>query len=253
MNGLKKIHSDMAFTGLIDLRYIIYLSLLSDIQRFKPADEDIEYGVWSQEATDVYDVFSDFDPDIVEKALNDLQDDGLLFFDDDSRVYLGEFRGRRFFTFEVKSSLCDDAKDLLERELTRYGKSSSAKDRSRSRYIREEIDKWYETGVENMNPGDFTELHGYLYEIYTGGEIYNIRNKAEHFQTNNMLKAYDRLTVFALIVEGVLHYDKYRKKGTPTLTNVAMMKDDVFKALVHKGDSGKEYMRKRIDDSEETF
>ena len=252
MNGLRVVHSDMAFVGMIDLRYIIYLSLLSDVQRYCPADEDVEYGVWASDATDVYDAFGDFDPAVVENALNSLQDDGLLFFGDDSRIYLGEFRGRRFFTFEVKSSLCDDAKDLLERELTAYGKSASAKDRSRSRFIRSEVEKWYDSGVDKMNPGDFTELHGYLYEIYTGGEIYNIRNKTEYFQTNNMLKAYDRMTVFALIVEGVLRYDRYRKRGTPTLTNVAMMKDDVFRSLTHKETAGKEYMRKRSD-MEETF
>ena len=249
MNGLKVVHSDMAFVGLVDLRYIIYFSLLADVQRYTPADEDVEYGVWSREATDVYDVFSDFDPEEVEQALNDLADEGLVLFED-FWIYLGEFRGRRFFTFEVKSSLCDDAKDLLESKLSAYGKSASAKDRSRSRFIRAEIEKWYEAGVEKMNPGDFTELHGFLYEIYTGGEIYNIRNKTEYFQTNNMLKAYDRPTVFALIVEGVLHYDRYRRKGTPTLTNVAMMKDDVFRALTHKETAGKDYMRKRSEDNE---
>jgi hypothetical protein len=252
MNGLHKIHRDMAFTGLVPLRYIVYMSMLSDISRFTPADEEVEYGVYSQDQADIYDLFADWEPDDVEKALNDLADEGLIWFDDSDRVYLGEFRGRRFFTFEIKSSLCDDAVDLLERELTRYSKTGSAKDRSRSRFIRSELDKWYDQGIESMNPGDFTELHGYLYEIYTGGEVYNIRNKIEYFQTNNMLKAYDRLTVFAILVEGVLHFDKYRKKGTPTLTNVAMMKDDVFRKLTHKEEGSKEYLRERAGD-EETF
>ena len=95
-----------------------------------------------------------------------------------------------------------------------------------------------------MTPGDFTELHGYLYEVYTGGEIYVLRGKVEYFQTNNMLKAYDRFTVFSLIVEATLRYDKYRKKGVPTLTNVACMKDDVFHTLVRSSDEGsKDYMR----------
>ena len=252
MNGLHKIHNDMAFVGLVPLRYIVYMALLSDMQRYTPADEEVEYAIYAQDQSDIYDLFADWDPDEVEKALNDLADEGLIGFDENDRVYLGEFRGRRFFTFEIKSSLCDDAQDLLERELSRYAKSGSVKDRSRSKFIRSELDKWYDQGIENMNPGDFTELHGYLYEIYTGGEIYNIRNKTEYFQTNNMLKAYDRLTVFAILVEGVLHYDKYRKKGTPTLINVAVMKDDIFRKLTHREEGSKEYLRDRSTE-DETF
>ena len=251
MNGLLRLHDDMAFVELVPFRYILYMTMLSSVLRVADDVEDIDWGVCTLGVSELQDHFADWDPDDVEKALDELVDEGLILVEEDD-VYVGEFRGRRFFTFEVKSSMCDDAKAVLEEALTNYGKSGSVKDRSRCKYIKEELGKWYDLGVENMNPGDFTELHGYLYEIYTGGEIYNIRNKTEYFQTSNMLKAYDRLTVFAILVEGVLHYDKYSKRGMPTLTNVAMAKDNIFRGLTHKEEGSKEYMRKRTDD-EGTF
>ena len=102
-----------------------------------------------------------------------------------------------------------------------------------------------------MRPGDFTELHSLLYEVYTGGEVYILRSKTEQFQTSNMLKAYDRHTVFALIVYGTLNYDEYRPKGLPTMTTVACMKDEVFGKLAKPTKGSKDYMRD-IDDSEDS-
>lgn len=248
MNGLLRLHSDMAFVELVPLRYILFMTMLSSVQREEGEVEGIDWGVCTLGVSELQDLFADWDSDEIDKAFKDLVDEGLILIEDDN-VYVGEFRGRKFFTFEVKSSLCDEAKQVLEDALARYGKSGSVKSRSRSRFIRSEIDKWYDLGVENMNPGDFTELHGYLYEIYTGGEIYNVRGKTEYFQTSNMLKVYDRLTVFAILVEGVLHYDKYSKRGMPTLTGVAVMKDSIYHGLVHKDDGSKEYMRKRTEDT----
>lgn len=238
----------MPITGLVPFKYLVYSAMLSSIVPFIPDDEDIKYGIFSETEQDLYDYYSEWDDaddrkSEVVKALDDLTDEGLIWFDDEGRIYLGEYRGRKFFPFEVKSSLFDNAKEFMYSEIKRYGKSKSAKDKSRARYISEQIDKLLDRGVENMAPGNFTDLHGYLYEVYTGGEIYIIRNKTEHFQTSNMLKAYDKFTVFSLIVEATLRYDKYRKKGVPTLTNVACMKDDVFHSLTKVDMDSKEYMR----------
>lgn len=246
MNALLKLHKDMPVTGLIPFKYLLYLAMLSDIS---PMDvEDTRYGVYAETEQELYDRFPDWYSlddrrNEISKALDDLADEGLIESDDDGTIYLGEFRGRKFFPFEVKNSLFDNACKTLEERLKIYGKSKSAKDKSRARYIREQTDRLLEKGAENMSPGDFTDLHGYLYEIYTGGEIYMIRNKTEYYQTMNMLKAYDRFTVFALIVEGTLNYDVYRKKGIPTLTNVACMKDDVFRMITKPDKGSKDYMR----------
>lgn len=248
MNVLLKLRKDMPITGLVPFRYLLYSAMLSDVVPFTAEDEDIKYGVFSETDQEVYDHFPDWDSadtrrNEVYKALNDLAEEGLIWFDEDGHIYLGEYRGKKFFTFEVKNSLFDEANKFLDTELKRYSKSKSAKDKSRARYIREQIDRLFDKGIESMTPGDFTDLHGYLYEVYTGGEIYIIRGKAEHFQTNNMLKAYDKHTVFSLIVEATLRYDTYRKRGVPTLTNVACMKDDVFRSLTKVESGSKDYMR----------
>lgn len=248
MNALLRLRKDMPITGLVPFRYLLYLAMLSKVTPYTPDDEDTKYGVFAEEQDDLYDYYPDWDHaddrrNEILKALNDLSDEGLIWFDENDRVYLGEYRGKKFFPFEVKNSLFDNATDLMNSEIKRYGRSKSAKDKSRARYIREQVDKFLDKGVENMSPGDFTELHGYLYEVYTGGEVYLIRGKVEHFQTTNMLKAYDKFTVFSLIVEATLRYDTYRKKGVPTLTNVACMKDDVFRTLTKADEDSKEYMR----------
>lgn len=246
MNTLLRLHKDMVISGLIPFRYLLYTAMLSNVAVFE--EDDTRYGIYGGEQSDLYDHFSDWTSederaDEVLKALNDLSEEGLIFFDDEDNVFLGEFRGRRFFTFEQKNSLYDNAEKLLDKELKRYGNSKSAKDKSRARYIRGKIDAFVDKGIDNMRPGDFTDLHGYLYEIYTGGEIYVLRGKTEHFQTNNMLKAYDKFTTYALLVYATLDYDSYRKKGVPTLTNVACMKDDVFRSLTKADEGSKDYMR----------
>ena len=248
MNILLRLRKDMPISGIVPFKYLLYTAMLSNVVPFIPEDEDVKYGVFSETEQELYDYYPDWDNvddrrNEILKALNDLAEEGLIWFDDENRVYLGEFRGKKFFPFEVKNSLFDEAKKLLDEHLKLYGKSKSAKDKSRSRYIKEQINRFLDKGVENMSPGDFTELHSFVYELYTGGEIYHIRGKAEHFQTNNMLKAYDKFTVFSLIVEATLRYDSYRKRGVPTLTNVACMKDDVFHALTKTSEGSKEYMR----------
>ena len=248
MNTLLRLRKDMPITGLVPFKYLLYAAMLSDVVPFYSEEDDIKYGIFSESEQDLYDYYPDWDNaderrNEVFKALSDLSDEGLIWFDEDNRIYLGEYRGKKFFPFEVKNSLFEKAMELLDSKLKDYGKSKSAKSKSRARYIREQINRLTSKGVENLTPGDFTDLHGYLYEIYTGGEVYILRGKVEHFQTNNMLKAYDKFTVFSLIVEATLRYDSYRKKGIPTLTNVACMKDDIFRALTKSEEGSKDYMR----------
>ena len=249
MNVLLRLRKDMPIASIIPFKYILYMAMLSDVVPF--TSDDVKYGIFNGTYMDLYDYYPDWDHaderrNEVLKSLKDLMEEGLIWFDEDNRVYLGEYRGKKFFPFEVKNSLFDEAIKLLDFELKKYGKSKSVKSKSRARYIREQIDKFTDKGIENMSPGDFTELHGYLYEVYTGGEVYIIRGKTEHFQTNNMLKAYDKFTVFSLIVEATLRYDNYRKRGIPTLTNVACMKDDVFRTLTKVDSDSKDYMRDMV-------
>ena len=256
MNALFRLRQDMYITSIVPFKHILYLALLSNVVPYQDDEDDTRYGVYGGEQSDLYDQFSDWtnaddSKDEVLQSLNSLSDDGLIFFDDDDRIFLGEYRGKRFFTFEVKSSMCDEAVSFLKEAIKRYGSSKSAKDKSRSKFIRERVEEFLDKGIDSMTPNDFTDLHGYVYEIYTGGEIYVVRNKVEYFQTNNMLKAYDRNTVFSIIVEGTLNFGKYRKKGSPTLTTVACMKDDVFNALVKSG--SKEYMRETAHSMDSEF
>ena len=243
MNALLKMPLDKLPAGL-SLENYLYAVLLSDTTTVE--EDGCKFVISTRGTEDLYDYF-DGNEDEVYKALNALGENDLIQFSEEGGdggdvIYVGEMRGKKFFPFERSNSIFDNAVELLNKELKRYGNSKSAKDKSRSRFIREKVDVMLED-VTQLRPGDFTELHGYLYEVYTGGEIYNIRNKTEYYQTNNMLKAYDRYTVFALIVEGTLHSDEYRKKGVPTLTNVACMKDDVFGALTRASRGSKEYMR----------
>lgn len=219
----------------------MYAVLMSDVKVVE--EDETKLVISAKSVEDLYDYFGGFEDDVYQ-ALSRLGDEGVVQFDDsdDNIVYLGEIRGKRFFPFEIRNSMFDNAVELMNREIKRYGTSESVKDKSRSRYIREKISAMMDD-VSTMRPNDFTELHGYLYEVFTGGEIYTIRNKVEYYQTNNMLKAYDRFTVFAIIVEGTLHYDNYRKKGVPTLTNVACMKDEIFGELTKSEKCSKEYMR----------
>lgn len=245
MNGLLKLKDTTPICGLIPFKYLLYSALISDIVSspvYGEGEDSYQYALSAYTQEDVFDYYSDHWD--VEVALNELCEEGLvLFFEDDGNIAVGEMRGRKFFPFERKSSLFDSALDFYKDSVKRYGSSKSAKDRSRASYISEQVNRFLDKGVANMNASDFTTLHGYLFEIYTGGEIYMIRSRTEYFQTNNMLKAYDRHTVFALLVEGTLNYDKYRNRGMPTLTTVACMKDDVFSALTTKGKGSKDYMR----------
>ena len=250
MNALFRLRKDMQITALVPFKYLLYTALLSDVTTYVSGDDRL--GIFAKPLDDLDDYFSDWSHsderrNVVTSALNELERDGLIYFLDDSDgeqlIVLGEYRGRKFFTFERRSSFCDIALKTFDEELSKYGNSKSVKDRSRAKYIRSTFERLISEGIDKLGPGAFTEIHGYLYEIYTGGEVYTLRNEAEKFQTKNILKAYDRFTTLAILIEATLHYDKYRSKGLPTLVNVAYIKDDVFKAFT-KADSGsKDYMR----------
>lgn len=246
MNALFRLRKDFPICDKVEFKYLLYLVLLSNVTTIE--GEDGRYIVYAGEYSDVFDHLSDWSDesvktDEIEKAFNDLEEEGYIFFDDEDTIYLGELRGRKVFPFEVKNSLFDDACALVFKELKRYGKTKSAKVISRVRSITNKINNFIDEGVDRMRPSDFTDLHSLLYEIYTGGEVYVLRNKTEYYQTTNMLKAYDRFTVFSLIVFGTLNYDEYRTKGLPTMTTVACMKDDVFAKLTKPDKGSKDYMR----------
>ena len=254
MNALIRARKDFPIFSNVPFKNFVYFVLLSNIVSFE--DGNIRHAIYAGEYLDLFDHLSDWADEScgtseLDKALDELEDEGYISFDDDNRIYLGEFRGRKFFPFEVRGSLFDSACDLMWSEIKRYGKTRSAKVLTRVGFIKGQVEGFISKGVEKMSPKDFTELHSFMYEVYTGGETYILRNKAEHFQTTNMLKAFDKHTVFSLIVFGTLNFDEYRSKGLPTMTNVACMKDDVFNRLNKPEKGSKEYMRDmESDDSE---
>ena len=152
MNVLLRLRKDMPITGLVPFKYLLYSAMLSDVVPFIPDEEDVKYGVFSEPQQELYDYFHDWDNEDerrneVFKALNDLADEGLIWFDEEDRIYLGEYRGKKFFPFEVKNSMFDETSKLLDEELKRYGKSKSAKDKSRARYIREQLKRFFDKGI----------------------------------------------------------------------------------------------------------
>ena len=255
MNILFRLKKDFPIASAVEFKYLLFLAMLSNVNVVESDEDETKYAVYAGEYEDLFDFFSDWSDeeakvDAIDKALDDLESEGYLFFDDNNTIYLGEIRGRKYFPFEVKNSLSDEACKLLKKELKRYGKSKSTKVLSRVKAITAQINGYLDTGIDRMRPSDFTELHSLLYEIYTGGETYILRSKAERFQTTNMLKAYDRFTVFAIIVFGTLNYDEFRSKGLPTMTTVACMKDEIFGELTKPNKGSKDYMRE-ADDTDE--
>lgn len=242
-------------TSLVPLKYLIYTAMLSDVTSLEEAD--VTHAVCGKSLSDIYDAFQDWEHkdsrlDLCQKSLDELVKEGLIMLDDEDEelVYLGEIRGRRLFTFEVKNSLSDVAVKTLLEAVKQFKKSKSAITKSRGGYLQGQIDELLHKGIDKLTASDYTELHGILYELYTGGEIYILRNKVEYFQTANILKAYDKFTTFAIIVEGVLNYDNYRKNGVPTVTNVAFLKDDIFRHLSNPKAGSKDYMRDITDSGE---
>ena len=254
MNTLFKLKRSNPVTSLVSLKYLIYFAMLSDVKTLE--EDSTVYGVCSKELSDIREFFMDWESvkgvDVFQKSIEELASDGLIMFGDDGEtVYLGEYRGKRLFPFEVKSSLSDEAVEILKKKLSQHKKSKSAVTSSRGRFLAGQVESMLDAGIDKLTAADFTELHSVLYELYTGGEVYQIRNKTEYFQTNNILKAYDKFTTFAILVEGVLNYHSYRTRGVPTLINVAVIKDDIFRKLTNPiADGSKEYMREADETSD---
>lgn len=255
MNLLKKLTKSSAVVSLLEFKHLVYLVLLSDVvSEETDLRKLVRYNGTYEEFLDLFpdwDSLDDNESEIVQ-TLYSLEKEGLISFNEEGEyIYVGALSGRKFVPFMKVDSLYKKAVDKLTVALDEYRKNSFSKGVSRSKFIYGKLKDKFLQGTTLLNPNDFTSLHSYLYEIYTGGEIYTIRNQKEYYQTNNMLKAYDKDTVFAILVEGVLNYDVYRVKGIPTLTNVAFIKDEIFHNLVKP--KGKDYMRSSDSITEEGF
>ena len=106
----------MPITGVIPFKYLLYAALLSNVVQY--VEDDTKWGIFVETESDLYDYFPDWTSsderlDEVYNALQELADEGFIFFDDDERIFLGEFRGRKFFPFEAKTSLYSEAHELL--------------------------------------------------------------------------------------------------------------------------------------------
>lgn len=242
MNGLTRLRKEYAVCDTVEFKRLLYFALLSNVVPYKMEGDDTKYAVFAHLQDDLADFFASWSGDEIDNALDALYEEGLIFFDEERHIYVGEIRGMRFFPFDIKNSLADAAIAKLREATKTFETPRSALRRSRGRYIAEQINTFIDRGIDKMTPSDFTTFFTFLYEMFTGGESYLFRNKVEYYQTSNMLKAYDKFTTFAILVEGVLNFSAYRRKGVPTLTTVAVIKDDIFGALT-KGSGSKDYMR----------
>lgn len=251
-NALFHIRRNSQLAKRFSIEDLIYMTCLSSIEKFYEEKSGTTYGLFSKGYDLLCEYFSDWDSKELSKAFETLGEQGLLLFGEEDTydsdfIYVGTFEGKRFEPFtSAESNLYQDAKDKITQAI-----KESVLPKARNLYIKGRLNSMIEKGAEYLNVNDYNELHGLLYELYTGGEDYKVRNKTEMFQTSNILKAYDHATTFAIITDGVLNYDFYRKKGVPTLINIGYLKDDVFRKLVHKDTSTKEYMRKEDDEENE--
>lgn len=248
MNLLKRLHKEVNLTSIMEFKYVVYLSLLSDVVQIS-TDEDLrKIAAWNGSYEEFLELFPEWDnlqdDSEIVCALSTLESDGLISFNEDgTEIYVGTMLGKKFIPFTKRVSFYEQSVKKIKKALKEYCKGSSAKGVSRGQYLTSVLEGKYFMGTGSLKPNDFTELHGYLYELYTGGEVYIIRKKLEYYQTTNMLKAYDKDTVFSILVEGVLNFDFYRQSSVPNLVNIACMKDDIYRSLIGKNGKGKEYMR----------
>ena len=249
-NALFHIRRNSPIADRYNLEDLIYLTCLSSVEKYYEKESDVTYGIFSKGYELLCEYFRDWDEDELVKAFNTLGEQGLLMYgeyDDSDLIFVGTFEGRRFEPFtSAESNLYKDAVDKIQEAI-----KGSVLPKARNLYVKGRLNAMIEKGAEHLNVNDYNELHGLLYEIYTGGEDYKVRNKTEMFQVSNILKAYDHTTTFAIITEAVLNFDLYRNKGVPTLINVGYLKDEAFRKLVHKDTSTKEYMRHKDEDENE--
>lgn len=249
-NTLFHIRRNSPLAEKFSLTDLIYLTCLSSVDKEYDEDEKVTYAIFSKGMDMLESYFQDWEEQEVTDALDELGQQNLLLFDEDT-IYVGTFEGKRFEPFSSKdSSIYQKAVDLIEKGVS---SSKNILPKARYLYIKNRLKLLIEKHTDDLSVNDLVELHGLLYEIYTGGENYSFRNKTEVYQIPNILKAYDKASTFSIIAEAVLNYDLYHKKGLPTLINVAMMKDDCFKHLCKKDTSTKEYMREEASEEENEF
>lgn len=247
-NTLFHIRRNSALADRFSLDDLLYLTCLSSVSKEYDEKEDVTYAIFSKGFDLLKTYFQDWSEEELTEALSNLGNQGLLLFDDDNEdvIYVGVFEGKRFEPFtSSESNLYDKAKETIQVSIQ---ESKSIIPKARWLYLRGAINSLMEKKPENMDVGDFVTLHGLLYELYTGGESYTTRNKTEFYQIPNILKAYDKPTTFAIVTDGVLHYDLYDKRCVPTLIKVGVHKDDIFRRICKKDTSTKEYMRERDSD-----
>lgn len=253
MNGLLKIKKGSPILGLIPLKMFVYAVLISDLVPLEEDDEKL--AVFSRDEQTLYDLFPSFDEgdehDFAD-ALNTLTEENLIYIrEEDELIVCGTFQGKTFVPFTTENSMFDRSVEAVRKALKEFGTSLGGYSKSRRRHLADSFEELLNKGVASFTGGDFNSLHEILYEVYTGGENYVIKNKVDGFQTTNMIKHYDKNTVFSIIVEAILNYDKYRSRYTPSLTMVANMAEDVYRALIKSKTPGsKDYLREKTTDEE---
>ena len=60
MNSLFKLRKNMAIPGLVPFKYLLYAALLTKVTSFEPEDSDEKFGVFSENISDLYDYFPEF-------------------------------------------------------------------------------------------------------------------------------------------------------------------------------------------------
>lgn len=257
MNVLFKLKKDSPIFGVFPFKTILYTAILSDVIVKEDEENDIRWAVCGKNEADFYDLFESFDSHKDEESellatLEELENEGLIQCSEYGVITVGQFVGRAYVPFAKEDSLCNKAVEKIKAALNSHLKSlKSASAKSRGVTLKEDFEKLLDKGIGKMRTGDLNILHGILYEVYTGGEVYVIKGQVDAVQTYNMLRRYDVYTVFALITEAVLNYDTYRSKHTPNLKLVAQMAEDVYRALIKSKTPGsKEYMREDTEEKE---
>lgn len=256
MNKLLRLRRD-DLPEELPFKSVLYLSLISDL--YKVTEDETTYAVSRIEADEVSDRFSDWvgtrkHCELTE-ALRELIDVDELMFEKDGRYYLGEFIGKKVHLFKKKaSSYFENYKALLYERLREYEKIGTAKARMRSAFLISELNQILSLGVKQLDNHSLRKIFEIAYEAYTGGDVYRREAMVEDFQIGTLLRNYAKDTAFAILIEGLFNYEKYRK-GFPSLQGVVSVREEAYKHVIGKKRRGTTYMRdmKRSEAEESTF